>query len=152
MEKARPIEKQDFLNRLYDTFANLTIFLSVMAFFIALAPIIYVGFVMVYFLIAIILSVFLVLFTIGLIFTVENNIVTRIWSSLDQLDVNKAVSFQASIGPVLLGFIGVLLVLLIVGLVLKMNKTKTKPIATIVVGGVAFILLFVFLLMGGGVK
>ena len=152
MEKVRPIEKQDFLNRLYDTFANLTIFLSVVALLVAFAPLVYVGFLFGYVLIAVIISVFLILFTIGLIFTVENNIVSQMWKTISNLDANKAVSFQALTGPIILGVIGVLLVLLVVGFIIKMNKTKTKPIVVMVVGGLSFVLLLILVLMGGGVK
>ena len=152
MTKSRPIEKQDFLNRLYDTFANLAVFLTVVAFIVAVAPLIYVGFVFAYVMIAFILSVFLIIFTLGLIFTVENNIVVRIWSSMDKLDVDKASNFQLAVGPTILGILGVLLVLLIVGFIFKMNKTKTKPIVVIILGSIAFLLLLVFVIVGGSAK
>lgn len=152
MENNRPLEKQDFLNRLYDTFCNFEIFLSVIAVLVALAPLIYVGFLLVYFLIVFIITVFLVIFTIGLIFTVENNIVVRLWSTMDKLDVQKAVEFQSISGPIILGIMGALMIALVVGFVFKMNKTKSKAIAAIVVGGLAFLLLFVFVLLGGGVQ
>lgn len=148
----RPIEKQDFLNRLYDTFANLTAFLAVVAFLLAIAPLIYVGFIFVYVIIVVVVSIFLVIFTIGLIFTIENNIVVKMWSTLDKLDVDKATNFQLTVGPVILGIMGVLLVLLIVGFLIKMNKTKTKPIVTMVLGGAAFFLLLIFVIVGGSAK
>lgn len=148
----RPIEKQDFLYRLYETFENFEIFLSIIAVLVAVAPIIYVGFLMAYFMIVIVLSFFLVVFTIGLIFTVENNAVVQMWSTIDNLNVQKAVDFQGIVGPILLGLMGALLVGLVVGFIFRMNKTKTKAIVSIVVGGLAFLLLFVFVLMGGGVK
>ena len=148
----RPIEKQDFLNRLYDTFANLTVFLSVVAFLLAMAPIIYVGFIFAYFMIVVVVSLFLVIFTLGLIFTIENNIVVKMWSTIDKLDVDKATSFQLTVGPVILGIMGVLLVLLAIGFIIKMNKTKTKPIVTMIVGGVTFLLLLIFVIVGGSAK
>ena len=152
MEQRRLLGKNDFKFRLYDTVNNLTILFLVLAMMIALAPLIYVGFLLVYFIFIFVVSVFLILFTMGLIFTVKDNIVVKMWRTLDGLNVDKAVSFQATIGPVVLVLLGITLTVTIVGIFTKLSKTKTKPIVTSIFAGLAFVFLLLMLLMGGGVK
>ena len=142
--------KKYFLIHLSDSLANLLLGTTIIAFLFAIFPVAYALFVAIYSIVVIFFCIIVVIFTIGLIFTVPENIVTKVFNTISTLDVNVSLAIQQS-GYIYIVSIGFALwaILLILLLVDKGKHNKAKIIIALVVSFLALVLLLVFGIAGG---
>ena len=146
------LSRKYYVRHFNETLANVLIAGTVLAFLVALMPLLSALFLFTYVLLIFVVSAFLVIFTVGLIFTIENNIVVRMWSVLDKIDVDYATKLQAQALPWILGIMAVTFAIVLVLTILdKAQYKKSKFISILIVSGIFLLIaLIVFIIVQAG--
>ena len=134
---------------------RLLIFVMVITFCITMLPIAFAIFGAFYVLLIFCLSAIIVIVTVGLIFTIENNIVVRMWSLLDKLDMDLAVRIQTTGLPIAMGVMGAIMISLLVLVIIDRKNPGTgkgKYIAALSVGAVGLVFSLIALMVTYGSK
>ena len=140
------LEKTYISSHLYEICVNVTFFLGICTFFIAISPLAVALIFALYAFVALWVTIIIVVITIGLVFTDHSNplykIIEFLWSGIVNFDLNVVTRIQEVAAPIILSFTGVFLLLtFITTLCNKSRYGKTKPI-------VFMIITLVFLLIG----
>lgn len=140
MEQLTKLQRVDTKNRLYYTCLNVTIVLMVLSILVAFSPLaVALGFIGIAFLIFW-ASVFIVIFTVGLVFLEKDNIVSQMWAFLGKFDLQKSIEFQRVAAPIVLTLLGIFLLITFIGIFNKNRVDNKKGKATFIVGIILFII------------
>ena len=130
LENPGRLGKHYVWNNLERVFAIVFLVLSVSLFGVSIASLASALFMVIYVLIIFCISAFVVIFTLGLIFTIEDNIVVKMWAVLQNFDIKTIEQFQYRTLPGLaisssIFLVGALLLLLL-------NRGNLKKLANII--------------------
>ena len=146
------LARRDFGDRIYDSSANIAIALMVLAMFFAFLPLtLALGYFFLVFLL-VMFSILIVVVTVGLVFTIEGNILSKLWSLVGDFNIEKAVEVQGIVEPIILSLLAIFLVITICGVFTKTRIRKGKYIAIFVVGLIMIILAIIFYAMSRSSK
>ena len=145
LEKPGRLQRTYFWTNIERVFVLVFLVLSIYGFAVSLAGIASALFLVLYTLVVFCLSAFIVIFTLGLIFTIEGNIVTKMWDVITNYDIKKIEAFQYATLPGLAIATSIFLVLSLLLVILNRKNLKKKANVILLCIGGSFYLVMMFI-------
>ncbi len=148
------LEKIYGVRHLADIFVGLAIFLTVANFLLAIMPLTAALFIAIYFMFIFMITVVVVVATVGLIFTIKDNFISKMWASIGHVDMNVFMNVQQIVFPITLSLQAALFALALIFTIIDRKKEGIgSRVAAIVICGVFLaISLMIYLVSRSGVK
>lgn len=141
------LERTTYSQRIISTLTKYSLVLGILTFVFGLLPLIWVVVFLPYSFFVIMLTITIVIGTVGLVFLVEDNIVSKLWSGVEHFSDSAPifVNIQTTVAPILGG---VALVISIISLILvistKFRPNKGKDLAFTIIGLILALVGFFF--------